>query len=148
MKSGGAVRFGILGAAVAVLAGLALLPLALKQGGPAPLWGFTGWAIMAATGLAGGVWMTRTHGRQGSGFLVALGTCMLARLFASVAGALAAAASGTHAVWAFLAGLCAGYVPLQVFEVGWFIRKSRNRSRDLRAETIAPEAAGEVSAGR
>ena len=47
--------------------------------------------------------MERKHGSPGSGFLIALGTCMLARLFASVAGALVAAASGTDAVWAFFA---------------------------------------------
>lgn len=143
MRSGGAVRFGILGAAVAVLAGLALLPLALNRGGPAPLWGFTGWAIMAATGLAGGVWMTRTHGRQGSGFLVALGTCMLARLFASVGGALTAAVRGTDAVWPYLVGLGAGYVPLQLFEVGWFLRLSKIRSRQA-----SELPAGGAGAGR
>ena len=52
MRSSGALRFAIIGAAVAALAGLALLPLALARGGPAPAWGFTGWAIMTLTGLA------------------------------------------------------------------------------------------------
>ena len=142
MKSSGALRFAIIGAAVAVLAGLALLPLALARGGPAPVWGFTGWANMALTGLAGGIWMTRTHGRQGSGFLVALGTCMLARLFASVGGALTAAVRGTDAVWPFLVGLCAGYVPLQLFEVGWFLRLSKVRSREARELPAGGAGAG------
>ena len=148
MKGTGALRFVILSGAIAAAVGLALLFLVPDRGPGDLFWGSLGWAIMATSGVAGGGWMVRRHGSAGSGFLVALGTCMLARLFASVAGALAAASSGNHAVWAFLAGLCAGYVPLQVFEVGWFIRKSRNRSRDLRSETIAPETAGEVSAGR
>jgi hypothetical protein len=137
----------MIGAAVAGIAGLALLPLGLGRGGLALRWGFTGWAIMAVTGVAGGVWLTRTHGRQGSGFLVALGTCMLARLFASVGGALGAAVRGTDAVWPYLVGLCAGYVPLQLFEVGWFLRLSKVRAREAR-EAPAGGSTGEAGAGR
>lgn len=147
MRSSGAFRFAITGGAIAVAAGLALLPPGLSRGASALRWGALGWAIMALTGLAGGVWMARTHGRQGSGFLVALGTCMLARLFGSVGGALAAAARGTEAVWPYLAGLCAGYVPLQLFEIGWFLRLSKVRSREDR-ESRAGRSAGEAAAGR
>jgi len=69
--------------------------------------------------------MSRKHGGEGAGFLVALGTCMLARLFASVAGAAGAALSGMDAVWPYVVGLTAGYLPLQMFELYWFIRRAR-----------------------
>lgn len=147
MKSTGALGFAIIGVAIAAIAGLALLPLALARGGAALNWGLTGWAIMVLTGVAGGVWMTRTHGRSGSGFLVALGTCMLARLFASVGGALGAATRGTDAVWPYLVGLCAGYVPLQLFEIGWFLRLSKVRSQE-ESGSLARRSAGEAGAGR
>jgi hypothetical protein len=130
LKAGGALRFAILGGVIAVGAGLALLPVGLARGGMALRWGAIGWAIMAVIGVVGGAWLARMHGRQGSGFLVALGTCMLARLFASVGGALGAAISGMDAVWPFLAGLCAGYVPLQAFEMIWFVRRSRVQARE------------------
>jgi len=147
LRASGALRFATIGSAVAVAAGLALLPLALSRGGDAVRWGLTGWAIMALTGVAGGAWMARTHGRQGSGFLVALGTCMLARLFGSVGGALVAATRGTDAVWPYLAGLCAGYIPLQSFEIGWFLRRSKARPRDDGESQVA-RSAGEAGAGR
>ncbi len=57
--------------------------------------------------------------------MVALGTGMLVRLvtvLGSLAGALRAG-GGAYRPW--LAGLVAGYVPLQVFEVVWFHRRSR-----------------------
>lgn len=146
MRSSGALRFAASGGAVAVAAGLALLPLVLSRGDAAVRWGVTGWAIMVLTGMVGGVWMARTHGRQGAGFLVALGTCMLARLFGSVGGALAAATRGTEAVWPYLAGLCAGYVPLQLFEIGWFLRLSRMRSRE-EGESPAGRSGGQAGAG-
>ena len=72
---------------------------------------------------------------------------MLARLFASVGGALGAAVRGTDAVWPYLVGLCAGYVPLQLFEVGWFLRLSKVRSREAR-EAPAGGSTGEAGAGR
>jgi hypothetical protein len=30
-----------------------------------------------------------------------------------------------EAVWAYLAGLVAGYLPLQLFEIWWFVRSAR-----------------------
>lgn len=129
MKSTGALKFAIIGGVIVVAAGMALLLLTSDRDAFLRGWSILGWSIMAVTGVAGGIWLSRVHGRQGAAFLVALGTCMLARLFASVGGAVGAAISGKHAVWAYLAGLCAGYIPLQSFEVFWFIRKARQRSR-------------------
>ena len=54
---------------------------------------------------------------------------MLARLIAGAVGAAAAAANGMDAVWAYLAGLGVTYVPLQVFETGWFVRRTRSALR-------------------
>jgi hypothetical protein len=125
LKASGAARFGIIGGAIALAAAASLLPLAIARGGVTLQWGIAGWLIMAITGLGGGIWLVIKHGRQGSGFLVALGTCMLARLFASAAGALGAAVQGMEAVWAYLIGLVAGYIPLQLFEIWWFARSSR-----------------------
>ena len=128
MKSSGALRFAFLGGAIALATGLALLPQAVSRGEEIVRWAVLGWSIMAVTGVAGGTWMVRKHGQEGAGFLVALGTCMLARLFASVAGAGGAAISGMDAVWPYVAGLAVGYLPLQAFELFWFIRKARKQA--------------------
>jgi hypothetical protein len=125
LRASGAVRFGLIGGAITLAAGAALLPMAIAEGAVALQWGLSGWLIMAVTGLAGGIWLVNRHGKQGSGFLVALGTCMLARLFASAAGAWGAATQGMDAVWAYIAGLGAGYLPLQLFEIWWFVRRTR-----------------------
>jgi hypothetical protein len=125
LKASGAVTFALIGAALAVAAAAALLPLAIAEGAVALQWGVSGWLVMAASGLVGGTWMVHQHGKQGSGFLVALGTCMLARLFASAGGACGAAMQGMEAVWAYVVGLGAGYVPLQLFEIWWFVRSTR-----------------------
>ena len=125
MKASGAVTFGLIGGAIALASAAALLPLAIAQGAMALQWGLSGWLVMAVTGIAGGTWMVHKHGRQGSGFIVALGTCMLARLFASAGGAFGAAMQGMEAVWAYVVGLGAGYLPLQLFEIWWFVRSTR-----------------------
>jgi hypothetical protein len=125
MKASGALRFALLGGAIALASGLVLLPWALAEGPAAVQWGVSGWLIMAVTGLAGGVWLVIKHGKHGSGFLVALGTCMLARLFASAAGAFGAAQQGMEAVWPYIVGLISGYLPLQMFELWWFVRIAR-----------------------
>ena len=147
MKAGGALRFAILGGAIVILAGLAVLPVGLAHGELALRWGAVGWAVTAVTGVAGGAWMARLHGRQGSGFLVALGTCMLARLVASVGGALGAAVIGRPAVWPYILGLCVGYVPLQLFEIGWFLRWARIRDREA-GRSVGRRPAREVEARR
>ena len=116
-----------MGGAITLAVGLAVLPLALSRGSVALQWGVSGWLIMAVTGMAGGVWMILKHGKQGSGFLVALGTCMLARLFASAAGAFGAMQQGMEAVWPYIVGLCAGYLPLQLYELWWFVSSARRK---------------------
>jgi len=112
--------WGAGGAALGV--GAILAALAAMRGISAPGWSLAGWGLMAATGVAGGVWIVSRHGDPGPGFLVAVGTCMLARLFAGAALTVAAAAAGMSAVWAFLTAATATYVVLQLFEVSWFLR--------------------------
>ena len=99
--------------------------LARSQGRAAIGWGLLGWSVMVLIGVAGGAWLAALHGSSGPRFLVAMGTCMLARLFGAAAGALAAGMHGTRAVLPYLAGLGAGYVPLQLFEIGWFMRRAK-----------------------
>ena len=124
--SGTRVRRYALGAsAVAVTFG-GLLWLAVRpRGATWIVWGGLGWGVLAVLSVAGGAWLAAEHGKQGSGFLKALGAGMLARLFAAAIGAFGAARTGDGAPWAYLAGVIAGLVPLQVFEVVWFYREAR-----------------------
>ena len=119
--------FGAICGMIAVATGVAVYAVAAPRGAEIIRWSVTGWAIMAVTGVVTGLWMVRVHGKPGSGFLAAMGTGMLARLFLSAGGALWAAQHGIGLVWAFLAGLVAGYLPLQAFEVAWFFREARRR---------------------
>jgi hypothetical protein len=119
------MRFALWSGASALTGLLLLLPVALPRDGVVLGWGLTGWLLTAAFGVAGGAWAVSRHGRPGNGFLMALGVCMLARLFLFVAGPLAASPLGMEAVWALLAGLFAGYLPSQAAEVIWFARATQ-----------------------
>lgn len=125
MKASAIARYSVLSGGIAVATAVSLLALAASSVALDARWMMSGWGIMALVGVAGGAWLTATHGRPGSGFIVALGTCMLSRLFASAIGAAAAVMTGGHAVTSYLTGLGAGFVTLQVFEVGWFLRRDR-----------------------
>jgi hypothetical protein len=115
---------GAVALTLAVAAGV--LPIAAARGGPtAAGWTALGWLVTALTGVAGGAWVASRHGRAGAGFFVALQTCILARLGLSALGALLAANRGRDAAWAYVAGLVAGFLPLQVFEILWFFRVAR-----------------------
>ena len=120
--TGPAGRFLVPCGAIAGLSGALLFLAAFPRGEGFLRWSLLGWVVMASIGVVGGVWAVRAHGRPGAGFIVAIGTCMLARLFASALGAWGAARHGMPAVWPYLTGLTAGYVPLQLFELGWFVR--------------------------
>ena len=126
MKVSGALKYCLWGSAVGLTAGLALLLYTMSSGELALRWSLLGWLVMTATGVAGGGWMAAVHGRPGSVFIVALVGCMLTRLFASGWGAWAATAVGSEAAWPYVIGLGAGFVPLQVFETGWFLTRSRS----------------------
>lgn len=127
MSAAGAGRFAVVCGTIALVSGAAVWTFAAERGPETLRWSLLGWAVMAVSGVGAGVWMARVHGRPGTGFLLALGTGMLARLFGAAAGALWAAQHGVEAVWAYLAGLSAGYLPLQAFESVWFLRRTRGR---------------------
>ena len=118
-------RFAAICVLIAVVTGIAVYAVAVPRGAEIVRWSMTGWAIMVVIGVISGLWMVRVHGKPGSGFLAAMGTGMLARLFLSTAAALWAAQHGIEYVWSLLAGLVSGYLPLQAFEVAWFFREAR-----------------------
>jgi hypothetical protein len=121
----GPLGFGLISLALAVLAAGALLALARSANPLAARWALVGWAIMSAIGIAGGTSLVRLHGRTANGFFVVLSGAILARLALAALGAWGAASTGAQAVVPYLAGLAAGYLPLQVLEVGWMVRRSR-----------------------
>lgn len=117
-------------AALVALASLAALsPLALNMWPGAIAWSLSGWLILAAVGAADGVWLNLRYGQAGSGFLLAMVTGMLARMLVVGIGTFLAFRAGEAAPWAFLAGVAAGFVPLQVFEVIWFLRLGREQAK-------------------
>jgi hypothetical protein len=122
MRGTAALRFALCGGASSALAALVLLPLALSCGEVVLRSGLAGWLATTLAGVGGGAWLVSQHGRGGPLFLAALGACMLLRLLLFVGGPLAAAPQGADAVWAVLVGLFAGYLPVQVSEVLWFLR--------------------------
>jgi hypothetical protein len=127
----GSLRFGLVATLVA-LAGLAAVsPLVLARWPEAAAWTLGAWLLLAAIGVADGVWLQRRYGRTGSGFLLALVVGILARIAAVCAGCVLAFRQGGNAPWGFLAGVAAGFVPLQAFEVIWFLRLGRGRSRKV-----------------
>jgi uncharacterized ion transporter superfamily protein YfcC len=77
---------------------------------------------MTVPGIAGGAWLAREHGRSVTRFLVALVTGFVTRLFLAALAAFFAAGAGNGAGTALLAGLAAGFVPLMIFEMVWFVR--------------------------
>ncbi len=127
MKASGARRYAVCGGAVSVIVGLALFLVARPFGESVVRWSLLGWLAMTAIGIGGGAWLVAAHGTRGWNFIAALSACMLARLVALAAGAIGAAVQGQEVVWPNLIGLGAGYLPLQLFEVGWFLKSTKNR---------------------
>jgi hypothetical protein len=122
------LRFALWSGVSALIAALLLVPLAASWGGSVVRWSLLGWLVTAVAGVAGGIWLISQHGTRGSGFLVALGVCMLARLILFVVGPIVAAPRGMEAALACVVGLFAGYVPTQATEVIWIARHRANRA--------------------
>lgn len=114
------LRFAILAASVAVLSGAVAVGMALRSGGAA--WAVVGWAPVAVAGIAGGAWLAEAHGRMNRSFFLAFALGMAGRSVAVIASVLCALTASADAWKPCLAGLAAGYFPLQVFEIGWFLR--------------------------
>jgi hypothetical protein len=124
-KSTTATTFA-LGASLAALCGaLVVLALSAHRTGVERAWMVAGWAIVSIAGALGGAWLEREHGKPGTGFLLALGTGVAARFFAVAVGSVVAALSGRRNLIAYAFGLAAGFVPVQLYEAVWFLRKTR-----------------------
>jgi hypothetical protein len=85
-------------------------------------WAAKGFLAMALPGIAGGAWLAREHGRSAARFLAALATGFITRLVLAALAAFFAARAGDGAGTALLSGLAAGFVPLMIFEMTWFVR--------------------------
>jgi hypothetical protein len=131
LSGSGNLRYGLT-ATLAALFGLALAaPLSAIQWPAGLSWTVAGWSILAVVGVADGVWLNHRYGKPGTGFLTALVVGVLARLVLVGAGTALALRSGGDAPWAFLAGVAAGFVPIQVFEVFWFVRSAKASSNGV-----------------
>lgn len=119
----GPFPFAVVALLLATLAAVALATLVPQ--GAALRWALTGCGLMAAIGIVSGASLVRAHGRAAHRFFVALGASTLARLGLAALGAWGAASAGDGAVAPYLAGLAAGYVPLQLLEVGWILGRTR-----------------------
>jgi len=80
------------------------------------------WGALSAIGIAGGAALARWHGSPGPGFVVALGSAMILRSIVALGLLVGALRAGGGAYVPCLAGLIAGFVPQQVFEIVWFGR--------------------------
>jgi hypothetical protein len=123
-------RFGpfafVLSALLLVALALGALAALVPRGDAFALrWTLIGFGLMASVGIASGASLVRSHGRAAHGFFVALGATTLARLGLAALGAWGAVAAGDGAVAPYLVGLAAGYVPLQLLEVGWILGRTR-----------------------
>ena len=121
------MKYATWSAAIALLAVAALLAYLVPRSGSVG-WSLLAWAIMTVSFVVGGAWQVAVHGRPGSAFLVVLGSCILARLFGAAAGAAAAVWNGEAAMRSYLTGLGFAWVPLQSFEVVWFLSKTKRSS--------------------
>jgi hypothetical protein len=77
---------------------------------------------MAVPAILGGAWLAHEHGRNGSRFVLALGTGFITRLVFAAIAAFGASRAGDTATTGLLAGLAAGFAPVTVLEMIWFSR--------------------------
>ena len=109
--------------ALALVPAVMLTPIFLPRGTTALLFAGLGWAPMALVGVAGGGWTVSRFGRAGSGFPLAVLTCILLRLLLGLGG-LVFAHVHTQIV-PYLAGSLATFAAMQLFEMLWFLRRNR-----------------------
>ena len=127
MNSAEAMRYASWSTVVAVVAGLALLPVALGHGSVVLGWGFAGWLVVTLIGVLCGTSLTAVHGKPGSRFLWLFGAFMVARVIALLAGLGIAQWRSPAEGWAWLVGLGAAWVATQTFEMIWFARRTGAR---------------------
>lgn len=129
MRAWPTTRFAVGAVAIALASGLLGLPWVVGRWGDAMPWAVSGWGATAAVGIAAGIWMAYQYGRAGSGFLIGIVAGMLARMLIVGLGTAAAIRLGGSGPWGFLAGFALGFVPLQTYELVWFIRAARDGDR-------------------
>jgi len=93
------------------------------------LFAAAGWAPIALIGVLGGTLAVRFHGTTGPAFPVTLLTCILLRLFFGLGGVALALKFGQ--VTPYLTTLFGTFATLQIFEMVWFIRRSRLSNCDV-----------------
>ena len=120
-----ALSFGAQGSVAAAAAAVALALTVVATGLPGG-WAATGWLLASGVGLVGGICLASRHGKPGSGFLVALGVTMGARMMSMATGlVLAMRSGGGAAAGAFLAGFGWSFAALTAVEWVWFSRAAR-----------------------
>ena len=120
----GLVRHYLIRSGAAALAPAVVLTLIFtSRGNEALLFAALGWAPMALIGVAGGGWTASHFGRAGTGFPLAVLTCILLRLLAGLGGL--ALAHVNAQVLPYLAGSLATFAVMLVFEMLWFLRCNR-----------------------
>ncbi|MCP3980489.1 MAG: hypothetical protein GY716_14400 [bacterium] len=117
-------RYALCSGLVALVGAAAVAAVALPRGETTVRFGLWGWLMMALPGVAGGAWLAGVHGKPGTGFLFALAAAIAARVVLAGLGALPVIVVGREAILPYAAGLGAGFFPLQVFEVAWFVRRT------------------------
>lgn len=122
-----AIGFGCAASIAAVVGVAALSPLFLGPDRVAADWAARGFLAVAVPGIAGGMWLVREHGRDGSGFVWALGAGFVARLVLAAICAFGASKAGNSATTGLVSGLAAGFVPVTALEMVWCAR-ARTRS--------------------
>lgn len=110
----------------ALVAAALVLGLARFWRWPLSAWGLLGWLLATGLGMICGARLVTLHGRPGSAFLIAHGSCILARLFAFAGGTAWAASHSKEEAWAFLVGVAAAYLPIQILELVWFARRTKD----------------------
>jgi hypothetical protein len=128
LKVGDPQRYALYAGSITLAVALLIYGLAWSRAWQVPGWAIFGWLLASVTGVGFGARLVSLHGTPGSGFMVALGTCILARLFAFAGGAAWAVSRSYEEAIAFLAGLVIGYVPTQVFELVWFASRTKDRN--------------------
>lgn len=119
MTSRSVIGFALSASAVAATGAAALLLCYGSGDRVASAWAAKGFLAMAVPGIAGGTWLVREHGRSATRFLLALATGFATRLV--LAGVAAFFAAKADAGVPLIAGLAAGFVPLTIFEMVWFL---------------------------
>jgi hypothetical protein len=125
VKRSPALSYALQCSLLAIILALGLLLTLRSQSQTFLGFAMLGWGVMALTAVPGGAWVASRHGRSLTAFLVALQSCMLARLALAAGGAFVAWKAGGDAVRAFLIGLVVGFLPLQTFEIIWFYRRTQ-----------------------